>query len=152
AKGRWYFKVWLGRDPLTGRQQQVTQRGFGTAAEAAQARRTYVDAIESGGRPVARGAMTLNDLLDTYLDGLDADGHQSPKTRFDYRRYADGYIRPWIGQKRVRELTGATILAWQRQLLQSGGTKSGKPLSANTIRLARAPLSGALKAAVSSGV
>jgi hypothetical protein len=28
AKGRWYFKVWLGRDPLTGRQVQLTKRGF----------------------------------------------------------------------------------------------------------------------------
>lgn len=30
GRGRWYFKVWLGRDPLTGRQQQVTKRGFAT--------------------------------------------------------------------------------------------------------------------------
>jgi len=33
-RGGWYFKVTLGRDLLTGRRDQVTRRGFATAAEA----------------------------------------------------------------------------------------------------------------------
>lgn len=32
AKGRWYFKATLGRDPLTGKRLQV-KRGFRTAAK-----------------------------------------------------------------------------------------------------------------------
>lgn len=44
GRGRWYVKVWLGRDPLTGRQQQVTKRGFATAADAARARRKALEA------------------------------------------------------------------------------------------------------------
>ena len=53
------------------------------------------------------------------------------------------------------------VLSWQRKLGEDGGTKRrkaadgsllpGKPLAPNTIRLARAPLSGAFKLAVSIG-
>ncbi len=152
-KGRWYFKVWLGRDPLSGRQAQVTKRGFPSAAAAAQARREYLDDIDRGRRtPTAPASLTVDDLLDVYLDGIDADGRLAVKTRFDYRVNADVYVRPWLGTKRVRELTPEAILAWQRPLTKAGGAKDGKALSANTVRLARAPLAGALKLAVSQGV
>jgi integrase len=43
-------------------------------------------------------------------------------------------------------------VAWQRRLAKSGGTKNGRPLAPNTIRLARAPLAGALRLAVSMGL
>jgi integrase len=153
AKGRWYFKVWLGRDPLTGRQVQVTKRGFATAADASRARRKELD--DADDRPSARSlpaSLTVNDLLDLYLDGLDADERLSAKTRFDYRINAKSYVRPWLGKKRVRDLTPETILAWQRKLMAEGGVKDGKALSANTVRLARSPLAGALKLAVAQGV
>jgi integrase len=152
-KDTWYFKVWLGRDPLSGRQAQVTKRGFGTAAAASRARREYLDDIDRGRRtPTAPASLTVDDLLDVFLDGIDADGRLAPKTRFDYRTSSEAYVRPWLGSKRVRELTPEVILAWQRQLTKAGGTKSGKGLSPNTIRLARAPLAGALKLAVSQGI
>lgn len=153
SKGRWYFKVWLGRDPLTGRQQQLTKRGFATAADAARERRKALDGLED--RPRAASlpvSLTVDDLLDLYLDGLDADEKLSAKTRFDYRHNAKAYVRPWLGTKKVRDLTPEVILAWQRKLLAEGGTKGGKPLSANTVRLARSPLTGALKLAVEQGV
>lgn len=153
AKGRWYFKVWLGRDPITARQSQVTKRGFATAADAARARREILDDVDHGRRnPSAPASLTVGDLLDEYLDGLDADARLSAKTRFDYRRSADAYVRPWLGKKRVRDLTPETILAWQRKLTAEGGVKDGKALSANTVRLARSPLSGALKLAVAQGI
>ncbi len=104
--------------------------------------------------------MTVNELLDLYLDGLDADGHLSAKTRFDYRHYADDYVRPYLGNKRVRDVTPEVILAWQRKLTKEGGTKrkieerrqapAGQSLSPNTIRLARSPLSGAFKLAMTT--
>lgn len=153
AKGRWYFKVWLGRDPLTGRQVQQTKRGFASATEAARARRKALDA--SDGLPRSPGlpaSLTVDDLLDVYLDGLDADGRLSAKTRFDYRANAKAYVRPWLGKKRVREITPESVLAWQRHLMAEGGTKNGKALSANTVRLARSPLAGAFKLAVAQGL
>jgi len=96
--------------------------------------------------------MTVGELLDVYLDGLDADRQLSAKTRFDYRHYADNYVRPHLGAKKVRDLTPDAVVAWQRLLAKQGGTKTGKALSPNTIRLARCPLNGALKLAVEMGV
>ena len=80
GRGGWYFKANFGRDPLSGKKQQVTKRGFPTATAAARARRQYVDHV-TGGRRAAVSAstgFTVNELLDWYLDGLDADGRLSP--------------------------------------------------------------------------
>jgi hypothetical protein len=38
--------------------------------------------------------MTVDQLLDTYQDGLDSDDRLSAKTRFDYRSYAQAYVGP----------------------------------------------------------
>ena len=152
ARGGWYFKVSLGRDPLTGRRAQVTRRGFRTATEAGRARRETVGRVDAGLVRPSSSVITVNELLDLYLDGLDADQRLSEKTRFDYRHYAQDYVRPLLGAKKVRDLTPEAVVAWQRALTKGGGTKSGKPLAANTIRLARSPLSGAIKLAVSMGV
>lgn len=152
GRGGWYFKIRIGRDPITGQWQQLTRRGFRTAAEAGRARRELLGKIDSGAVRPTPPKMTLNDLLDLYLDGLDADGRLSAKTRFDYRHYADHYVRPPLGGKKLHDVTPDAILAWQRRLAKEGGTKAGKPLAPNTIRLARAPLSGALKLGVSLGI
>ena len=153
GKGRWYFKVWLGRDPLTGRQVQITKRGFASATEAARARRKALDAADDLPRsPALPTPLIVDDLLDIFLDGLDADGKLSAKTRFDYRANASAYVRPWLGKKRVRDVTPETILMWQRHLMAEGGTKNGRALSANTVRLARSPLAGAFKLAVAQGL
>ncbi len=107
-----------------------------------------------GGVPLDQ--LTREDVAN-WIDGMAAGGvyadeRLSAKTRFDYRANANAFVRPWLGKKRVRDLTPETILAWQRKLTAGGGTKDAKPLSANTVRLARSPLSGALKLAVSQGV
>ena len=152
SRNGWYFKVTLGRDPLTGRRLQVTRRGFRTATEAARARRDLIARVDVGAVRPSSTVLTVNELLDLYLDGLDADERLSAKTRFDYRHYAQDYVRPLLGAKKVRDLTPDGVVAWQRALTKGGGVKNGKPLAANTIRLARSPLSGALKLAVSMGV
>ncbi len=151
GKGGWYFKATLGRDPLTGRRSQVTKRGFRTAGEAGRARKELLAGVGTVARP-SSSAMTVNGLLDLYLDGLDADGRLSVKTRFDYRKNAEVYVRPLLGERRLRDLTPEAVLEWQRRLAKAGGSKNGKPLAPNTIRLARAPLAGAFKMAVRNGL
>ena len=148
----WYFKVTVGRDALTGRREQITRRGFRTVSEAGRARREVLGRKDSGLVRPALKLLTVNELLDLYLDGLDADDSLGAKTRYDYRRNADAYVRPWLGARRVRDVTPEVILTWQRKLTSGGGTKNGKALAPNTIRLARAPLAGAFKLAVASGI
>jgi hypothetical protein len=116
AKGKWYFKVTVGQDPLTGRRNQITRRGFETMAEAARERREVLGKVDRGQLAASPAGMKVNELLDLYLDGMDADQNLALKTRFDYRQYADDYIRPYIGDRRVRDITPEVILAWQRKL------------------------------------
>ena len=85
GKGGWYLKVTLGRDPMTGRREQITRRGFRTATEAGGPGASCVAQVDRGQLKPVRGGTTVNELLDLYLDGLDADGRLSAKTRFDYR-------------------------------------------------------------------
>jgi integrase len=94
----------------------------------------------------------VDELLDLYLDDLDGQDRLSSKTRYDYRRSADAYVRPWLGRIRVRDVSPETISAWQKRLSEVGGAKDGRPLSPNTVRLARAPLAGAFKYAVAAGI
>jgi integrase len=162
GRGGWYFKVTVGRDPLTGKRDQITRRGFRTAAEAGRERRDAVAKIDRGQLAPSSAGLTVNELLDLYLDGIDADAVLSSKTRYDYRHYADDYVRPYLGDRRVRDVTAEVILAWQRKLAKEGGTKRkkgkdgkllpGKPLAPNTIRLARSSLAGAFKLAATTGL
>lgn len=108
GKGGWYFQGPVGRDPLTGKRAQVTKRGFRAAADAGRARKELLGsgttAMLAARRPSAVG-MTVNGLLDLYLDGIDADARLSVKTRFDYRHNADAYVRPLLGGRRLRDLS-----------------------------------------------
>jgi hypothetical protein len=129
GKGGWYFKATLGRDPLTGKRSQVTKRGFRTAAEAAHARKELLGGDRRMPRPSAVG-MTLNELLDLYLDGLDADERLSVKTRFDYRKNAESYVRPLLGTRRLRDITPETILEWQPPAGQGRRCQEGQATGA----------------------
>jgi hypothetical protein len=111
GRGGWYVKVSLGRDPLTGRREQITRRGFRAATEAGKARRELHALVDRGAIKARPGATTVNELMDLYLDGLDADGRLSAKTRFDYRHSTDDSIRGRLGDKRVRDITAETVLA-----------------------------------------
>ena len=127
--GRWDFKVTLGRDARTGRREQITRRGFRTATEAAKPRQVLLELEDRGRVKVASdGTLTVNDLLNLYRDGLDADERLSPKTRLNYRIFADTYIRGLIGKKNVCDVTPEVVLTWQRRLLEKGSPPGpGRP-------------------------
>jgi len=151
TRGRWYFKASTHKDPLTGKWAQVTRRGFATAAAAAVAREELLR--EAAARPSSTvSELTVHQLVEQYLDESEATERLGPKSLFDYRHYLTDYIDPWIGSLRVRELTAEVVASWQHKLATEGATKTGRGLSPNTIRLARAPLNGALKQAVAMGL
>lgn len=152
ANGSWYFKATVGADRITGKRVQVTKRGYPTAADAALARKQVLDGVGTGDFAVVSGSLTVDEQLDLYLDGIDADQRLAPKPRHDYRSHADAYVRPLLGSCKVRDLGPETVLAWQRDLASGVGTARGKALSPNTVRLARASLAGAVKMAVQSGM
>lgn len=81
GRGGWYFKVTLGRYPLTAKRVQITKSGFRTATEAGRARRDVLTKVDTGQVRPSSKLLTVDDALDLYLDGIDADGRLSVKTR-----------------------------------------------------------------------
>jgi len=120
GRGGWYLKVNVGRDPLTGKREQITKRGFRTATEAGPERREILNKIDTGQLSPTPAGLTVNELLDLYLDGIEANGVLSVKTCDDYRHYADDYVRPHLGHRRLRDILPEVVLAWQRKILKEG--------------------------------
>lgn len=149
-KGGWYFKARTAKDPATGKWKQITRRGFKTASDAARARQKLLD--QPTPLTTSGAILTVTELVSDFLDQCEETQRLSIKTLFDYRHYLSDYINPWIGTTPISDLDPQAIVVWQRQLAKKGGTKNGSPLAPNTIRLARAPLNGALKHAVSIGI
>lgn len=77
--------------------------------------------VDRGQLAASPAGLKVNQLLELYLDGMDADRNLAFKTRFDYRQYADDCIRPYFGDRRVRDMTPEVILAWQPKLPKEGG-------------------------------
>lgn len=156
--GTWYFKAQGTHvDPTTGRWKQVTRRGFATATDARLARQRYLEELERKRElidgNVAAAQLTVGQLVARCLDEAEAMNRLAAKTLFDYRNYATSYINPHLGHLSIHEVTPQHITDWQLELARNGATqrRSGK-LSANTIRLARAPLNRAFKYAITHGM
>jgi len=97
-----------------------------------------------------RGAPTLAEWIDTYLDkstGLLAgvtDG-----TRAAYRKDADTYIVPRLGELPVDQVDGDEVARWVVWL--EAQTWKGKPLSPKTVKNKHSLLSQVLEAAAKKG-
>lgn len=153
--GTWYFKARSHIDPATGQWKQVTRRGYATAADASLARQKALSefaALRRDPRSVDHQELTVGGLLEMYLAEAEAMNRLAAKTLFDYRNYVDSYIVPHLGDVNVHKLTAQRITQWQLDLARSGARKSGRGLSSNTIRLARAPLNAAYKYATAHGI
>lgn len=148
AKG-WYFKARVSQDILTGKWTQATRRGFASAVDASTARRELLEGNQAV--VVGSGSMSVAELMKLYLEDAESSSALSTKTLFDYRNYADVYVAPYLGDRAIRDITPEMIARWQQKLTKGGAIRSGKPLSSNSVRLARAPLAGAFKYAIRLG-
>ena len=99
-------------------QKSKTLRGVSKAqAESELAKRLDPDAKLEPRR------MTVNELLDCYFaEGRDPD-EQRPKTWEDYKRVADGYIRPHLGRVRASSLRVGHIDSWLVDVGRSARTR-----------------------------
>jgi integrase len=98
--------------------------------------------VEPSKQPVA-------DYLTTWLDGL----RLAPSTLASYRKNIRLHVVPYIGGLPLASLTSARLTALYRELETSGrrdhkGERTGRPLSARTVRYISTILSTALGAAV----
>jgi integrase len=116
-----------------GRQRRYTIGSFpdwsvtGAREEARRLKRE----IDGGGDPLgeieaARGAATVNDLIERFLE--EHVGRKRPHTQYDYRNVIERHIRPALGRMKVAEVQWADIDGLHRKI-----TKAGHATQANRV-------------------
>jgi hypothetical protein len=123
------LRVFLGRDPVTGKKRYATKTVRGGKREAQSALAAMITEAERGS--MARTTATVGELLDAWFEFAAPDF--SPKTVKETRGYIDRSLMSALGTRRLSKLKPADLDAFYRQLLASGGV-SGRPLAPGTVR------------------
>lgn len=137
-KGTWLVRVFLGRDPLTGRTQYHNHTIRGTKKDASNYARE-IEQKRDKGQNVSAATTTLTDYLDEWLKHK-AMGSLAPNTLEHYTEIVNRYVKPLIGRVRLRDLNTLIIQAAYDDL--------GGRVSTRMVRYTHAILSSALKQAV----
>ncbi len=142
----WELRVYVGRDPTTGRKKYLTRtfRGGKRAAEQELAKLV----VEVGGGGHSSQDTTVSDLIDQWLELITPE--RSPTTARGYRWIVDNYILPTLGEVPLSKLKPAQLDAFYGNLRTNGGSKS-QPLSPATVRQVHAILRTSLNQAVKWG-
>ena len=139
----WELRVYLGADPVNGKQRYATKT---VRAGKREAQRSLNELIVEAERGLAtRTTATVGELLDRWLELAREDF--SPKTTREVIGYIERNLRPALGDVRLSKLTTASLDRYYRSLLVDGG-RNGRPLAPGTIRR----IHGILRRALAQGV
>jgi len=99
CRGRWWWVLDLGPDPMTGKRRQPSKSGFATKRDAEADLAAARDRLGvTGGRSEA---LTTGDWLDKWLTSLHA---KSPTTYARYEGIVRLHLKPHLGHVRLVEL------------------------------------------------
>jgi integrase len=135
----WLVRVFLGRDPHTGKRRYHNHTVKGSKKDAQRYVNGVLREIDMG-TFVEPTRMTLNGYLDHWLENA-ARPRVRERTFDSYEALLDKHVRPKLGDRRLSLLTPLEI-----QDLYTGMQEAG--LSPRTVRYVHAVLSSALKQAV----
>lgn len=148
----WELRVYLGRDPVTGRKRYNTRtlRGVGKR----EAERQLAAMVAGAGEQVATDG-TFGELVERWMETNSPDW--SPKTVLETHRFIRCYLgaqlvpgmRP-LTTVRLDRLGTADIDAFYAVLRRCGG-KNGRPLAPGSVRRVHAVVRSALEQAVDWG-
>ena len=140
-EGVWEVRVYVGRDPVTGKPKQISKTVHGGARAADAALRDLIE-NQTPSRMDGLGA-TVNQLLDRWLEECERMD-LSPTTMRTYRSQIERTIRPRLGKVPLTQLT-------PKHLDDLYGAMKANGKSAKTIRNHHAILSAALHQGVRWG-
>ncbi|MBN9102355.1 MAG: tyrosine-type recombinase/integrase [Pseudonocardia sp.] len=161
-------RVYAGIDPISGKRHYLTEvipAGKDAAKLAEKARTRMQSQVDERRSP--RSKVTVDQLMDRYLDLLDVD----VTTRAGYEGYIRNHVRPLLGHLQVGKLDGETLDSFYAILRRCRAHCDGRPfvehrtasehtcdakcrphscrpLAASSVRQVHFCLSGALKRAV----
>jgi len=136
---KWLVRVFLGRDPRTGKRRYHNKTIYGTKREAQKYRTQVLQELDAG-TYVEQSKVTLGEFLEDWLESTVAR-RTSARTLNDYRSVLTRYVFPALGARKLQALQ-----AFEIEELYRGMEKKG--LSASTVRSVHAPLRSALNDAV----
>jgi integrase len=139
----WELRVYLGRDPMTGKQRYATRTVRGGKRAAQRVLAEMVTAAERG--QFARTNATAGELIEAWFEQAARDF--SPKTVKETRGFIDRNLLPAIGAVSLSKLRASDLDRLYRRL-QSFGAVTGGKLSAATVRR----IHGILRRALAQGV
>ena len=144
----WRVIVYIGRDPVTGKQL----RKGASAPTRAEAKLLEARLVTEAAAGHHRGdrKRTVAELLERWFEWRQGVRPISPRTVDNYRRDMDWFILPVLGKLPVARLDAATLDRFYAQLRKQGG-KNGRTLAPSTVREVHAIVSGALKQAAAWG-
>ncbi|MFI4914879.1 MAG: tyrosine-type recombinase/integrase [Phycisphaerales bacterium JB060] len=148
---RWQVKVFLRRD-ANGRKIYRSEVVHG-GKKAAEARLLELLQAKSGNALKPRSKVTLRDAAEEWLTHK---AHQvAPRTLDQYRQALERYVLPVMGHRRVSDLELREIDQLYHQMLDGSlptagadSRRSGRGLSARTVRITHTALNQVLKQAV----
>jgi len=145
GENSWELRVFIGRDPVSGRVRYATKSVRGGKREAQRALAAMVSAAPASA-PIS--SMTVADTLERWFDHA-RDG-LSPSTVANTRMIIDKHLGPHIGAVPLSKLTPERIDAAYRALRDHGG-RGGKSLAPATVHRAHNVLHRAVGQAVRWG-
>lgn len=125
----WELRVYLGRDPVSGRKRYATRNVRGPRRQAERVLREMVTAAEAG--TTHRAGATFGELCETWL--AHARSHLAPNTVTETRRILDRFLLPALGEVPVAALRPEHLDELYARLLREGG-RDGDPLTGSTVR------------------
>jgi integrase len=125
----WELRVYLGRDPVSGRKRYATRNVQGARRVAERVLRDMVTAAEAG--VTHRAGATFGELCEAWL--AHARAHLAANTITETRRILDRFLLPVLGDVALAALRPEHLDDLYARLLRTGG-HDGKPLAGSTVR------------------
>lgn len=148
VRWRWQAYVLVNPNDSTFGTKRIGKNGFSTAAEADTALRAALTKIQNNQKVVSRGEMpTVEEYAKLWLPGQTL----APSTRSGYDVILRNHVFPYIGKRKLNQVTSAELAKIYKSMLH-GGRKDvidlGGALSPNTVNKVHIVIGALFKAAV----
>ena len=137
--GSWSYRLDLGYDD-NGKRRQRQVGNFATKREAQAALNDALAGLQHG-TYVAPSKQTVRDFLVVWIDTVKPELALTAWT--NYGEVVERYVLPYLGAKRLADLSPMDIKRWHGELLDHG-RRDGTPLAVNSVKLAHRVLHRAL--------
>lgn len=127
--GGWAFRADLGPDPATGKRRQTQRQGFRTKREAEAALEKLLASVREG-TVTTRSSMTVGEYLAEWIAG---QRQRLRATTLESYEIAVNRITQRLGHVKLQALAPLQLERFYADLAEDGG-RTGKPLTAKTIR------------------